>query len=218
MTVTVYVEGRSDRAALEAVLAKLLDEKRAMGVDIRFYEAPPTGDRKTILLTKIPVKALDILRNLPDSVVVVLPDLYPPNKGFPHRTPDEMRAGVMLRFAEAGAQKGLRDIDSLSSRFHVFCFKHEMEVLLLAARERLAEYLNCAKFVPDWTARAEDQNHDDPPSRVVERWFRTCGRRYDKVTDARAILTGADYRALADHCDQCFKPFVEFLESCGPAA
>lgn len=218
MTVTVYVEGRSDRLALEALLARLLEEKRAAGVDIRFYEAPPTGDRKAVLLTKLPLKGLDILRNLPDSVVVILPDLYPPNKGFPHRTPDEMRAGIMHRFVEAGTQKGLRDIGYLSSRFHVFCFKHEMEVLLLAARERFAAHLDCAKFSPDWAAQAEDQNHDDPPSRVVERWFKTCGRGYDKVTDARGILAGVDYQVLAQRCPQCFKPFVDFLESCGAAA
>jgi hypothetical protein len=217
MIVNVYVEGPSDSLALEALLAELLATKLQEGVCIRFIPVPPTGDRKTTLLTKMPLKALNILRNDPASKVALLPDLYPPNKGFDHKTERELQAGVKNIFSQAVASKGLGDVPGLADRFKVFCFKHEMEVLLLAAKPNLARYLACSGFSADWTEPVEDQNQDNPPSRVVERWFRQCGRTYDKTLDARAILQGVDYRAIARICPQCFKPFVEFLQSCGPA-
>jgi hypothetical protein len=217
MTVTVYVEGKSDCLALEALLGGLLGAKRDQGTCIQFFPTPPEGDRKKVLLTKMPLRALSILRNQPDSVVVLLPDLYPPNKGFPHATKEELLQGVANKFKEEAERKGLSDLPNLSSRFQVFCFKHDMEVLLLAARESLATYLDCSAFAPDWDSTVEDQDHGNPPSRVVARWFAQCGRRYDKTMDARAVLSGADYRVIAERCPQCFKPFVAFLESCGAA-
>jgi hypothetical protein len=126
--------------------------------------------------------------------------------------------GVQNKFNEEAARKGLSDLPNLSSRFQVFCFKHDMEVLLLAARENLAAYLNCPAFAPDWNNTVEDQNHDNPPSKIVGKWFAECGRRYDKTMDARAILSSADYRTIAQRCPQCFKPFVEFLEGCAGRA
>lgn len=217
MIVNVYVEGQSDKLALEALLAGLLAEKLQEGVSIRFIPAPPTGDRKVVLLTKMPIKALNILRNQPDSRVALLPDLFPSNKGFTHKTEQELRAGIMNVFSHAVTSKNLADIPNLDHRFKVFCFKHDMEVLLLAAKENLAAHLACSKFSPDWVEPVEEQNQDNPPSKVVARWFSLCGRTYDKTMDARTILEDVDYRAIAGRCPQCFAPFVEFLESCGPA-
>lgn len=218
MNVIAYVEGKSDCLALEALLADLLAAKRQQGVNISFYPAPPEGDRKTVLLTKVPLRALNILRNQPQSVVVLLPDLSPPNKGFPHVSQQELLHGITARFQAEVERKGLSNLPDLSRRFRAFCFKHDMEVLLLAAGERLAEYLACSGFAPDWTADVEEQNQDDPPSKVVARWFARCGRRYHKTLDAREVLRGADYRLVAQACPQCFQPFVDFLESCGAAA
>ena len=96
MKVIVYVEGKSDRLGMETLLRPLVEEKRQQGVDIQFYETP-NGDRKTSVLTKVPIKAVNILRNVPDSVVVALPDLYPRNKGFLHETVDELVEGVTAR-------------------------------------------------------------------------------------------------------------------------
>ena len=42
--VIVYVEGRSDRLAMEVLLKPLLQQKIQKGVAIRFFEAPK-GDR-----------------------------------------------------------------------------------------------------------------------------------------------------------------------------
>ena len=96
MKVIVYVEGKSDRLGMETLLRPLVEEKRQQGVDIQFYETP-NGDRKTAVLRKVPKKAVNTLRNLPHSVVVALPDLYPRNKGFPHETVDELVEGVTAR-------------------------------------------------------------------------------------------------------------------------
>ncbi|NLX02489.1 MAG: hypothetical protein GXY40_08165 [Syntrophomonadaceae bacterium] len=39
---------------------------------------------------KVPAKAVNILLNEPQTIVVALPDLYPKNKGFAHETADEL--------------------------------------------------------------------------------------------------------------------------------
>ncbi|MBI5522341.1 MAG: DUF4276 family protein [Desulfarculus sp.] len=218
MNVIVYVEGKSDCLALESLFFDLLTAKQEQGVSIRFYPAPPEGDRKTVLLTKGPRRALNILRNQPESVVALVPDLSPSNKGFPHASKQELLQGIADIFKAEVERKGLSNLPDLSRRFQVFCFKHDMEVLLLAARERLAEYLACSGFAPDWAENVEEQNQDDPPSKVVARWFEKCGRRYNKTLDAREILRGADYRLVAERCPDCFQPLVAFLESCGARA
>jgi hypothetical protein len=83
MKVVVYVEGPSDKAAMNSLLAPLLETKKNQGVAIDFFESP-TGDKKKTLLTKVPKRAANILFNNPHAVVVIMPDLYPKNKGFPH--------------------------------------------------------------------------------------------------------------------------------------
>ena len=49
--VLVYVEGPSDKAALNALLGALIEQKNAEGVSISFFEAP-SADRKDSVLTK----------------------------------------------------------------------------------------------------------------------------------------------------------------------
>ena len=45
MRVIVYVEGPSDKAAMNALLEPLLEQKRQEGISIEFFETP-AGDRK----------------------------------------------------------------------------------------------------------------------------------------------------------------------------
>lgn len=82
MKVIVFVEGPSDKSALQALLRPLIELKRQEGVAIEFFDSP-SGDKKETLLVKVPRKAVNILRNEPDSFVVAMPDLYPKNKAFP---------------------------------------------------------------------------------------------------------------------------------------
>lgn len=208
--VCVYVEGPSDRLAMEALLGPLLDNARQRGVIISFYE-PAEGDRKKVLLTKVPVKAANMLINDPTIVVAVVPDLYPRNKGFPHETFEQLQAGIMERFRDAVARKGGGGDASLESRMRVFCFKHDLEALLLACPDALARRIGAGRLQCDWSIPVENQNHGRPSKRVVEDLFRGHGKRYRDTADAPMTLRGQDYVAVADACPQCFRPFVHWL-------
>lgn len=60
---------------------------------------------------------------------------------------------------------------------------------------------------------AEEQDHEQPPKRIIENLFKQHNMRYKDTADAPAILGDCEYQALALRCPQCFKPFVDFLES-----
>lgn len=210
--VVVYVEGPSDKAAMEALLAPILADKQARGTAIQFFEAP-SGDRKKTLLTKIPIKAVNILMSQMSVAVVAVPDLYPKNKAFPHETFAELERGIIENFYQAANRKGVSDPQRLGERFKVFCFKHDLEALLLASRESLKARLEAPELKITWTLPVEDQNHDKPPKRVVEALFEQHGQRYKETVDAPMILQGSHYQKVAEECQQCFKPFVSFLES-----
>ena len=149
MIVKIFVEGKSDKKAMEELLAPLIYDKNNLGVGINFYTAK-TGDAKKFLLLTVPKLAVDIICNQPDVIVAVLPDLYPKNKGFPHETFAEMKAGIMERFSRALKAKDLADDSRFRERFKVFCFQHDLEVLILAAEEQLKKYLEVDDFKISW--------------------------------------------------------------------
>lgn len=214
MRVVVYVEGPSDRLAMEALLAGLIEKRRADGVSIEFSAIGSRyGDCKSALVTKIPRRAVDILRNTSDTVAIV-PDLYPRNKGFPHETAEELIAGLNEAFRTALRDKGVDDA-RMNERFRAFCFKHDLEALLLACPALVQSRLGAQKLNCSWRTPVEDQNQDKPPKVVVESLFREHGRRYANTVDAPLILAQARYQDVARCCPQWFKPFVEFLETCG---
>lgn len=209
-SVIVYVEGPSDQFAMEELLAGLLDQLLMSGVRVKFV--PLEG--KKPLMVKAPQKAVNILRSQPDSIVVALPDLYPPNVGGEHRTVAELRQVLRAEFLRgwARARKGVED-RRIASRFKVFCFKHDLEALLLAAAPQLAERLGRESLPCTWITPVEDQNHHHPPKRVVEQLFQKHEERYRDTLDAPLILGAAHYPDIVRACPQCFGPFVDFLHS-----
>ena len=215
MRVIVYVEGPSDKASMNMLLRSLIEKKRQEGIEIDFFESP-SGDKKRTLLLKAPVKAANILSNDPQAIVAIVPDLYPKNKGFQHETTDELKLGVESVFHKALTGKRLKDDERVRSRFFVFCFKHDLEALILASKEGLENRLGIRIIVPTWIDPVENQNHDNPPKRVVEKLFRDSNKRYVDTVDAPIILGMMEYSTLAERCPQCFKPFVEFLEELHP--
>lgn len=210
MKVVVYVEGPSDRAAMLALLDPLLKQKRQEGVSIDFFESRE-GDKKASVLTKVPKRAAIIIRNDLSSIVVAMPDLYPKNKSFPHTTFEELRVGMMRNFEEALQSRGRKTDTRLRERFRVFCFKYDLEALILAAEEALRERLGVTALARRWRVPVEDQNHNCPPKRIVQELFEKCGKRYQGTVDAPLILAASRYQEIADRCPQCFKPFVQFL-------
>ena len=214
--VIVYVEGPSDKLAMEALLEPLLKQKRQAGVIIKFFEAPK-GDKKESILMKVPRTAVNIVRHCPDSIVVAMPDLYPKNKGFKHKTFDELEAGILERFDKALQDSTFEDKIRPKERFKVFCFKHDLEALILASEEALKSQLGVSHLKVPWQQTpVEDLDHDHPPKKIVEELFRKHGKRYKNTVHARSILEKSDYRNIAEKCSQCFKPFVEFLTELQP--
>ena len=208
MRVIVYVEGPSDQLAMQELLAPLLFQLQAKGTAVAFI---PTGNKGRLMATT-PRKAANILRNDPQTVVVAMPDLYPGNVGHPHRSPDELRDVLKEQFARTLRVKGTNDA-RLRARFKVFCFKHDLEALILAAEDELRERLGSPVLQRSWVIPVEDQDMDTPPKRIVEGLFRQYKDSYHDTVDAPLILGAAGYRAIADACPQCFAPFVAFLES-----
>jgi Domain of unknown function (DUF4276) len=203
--VVVYVEGPGDRACLETLLHPLIEAKVADGISIRFV--PMTrGDRKSELLHNTPMKAANAILNDPEIVIVILPDLYPPNKVFPHTTCEAMQGGTMTAFRVAVARKHAWD-ERFLQRFHVFCMIHDLEVLLLAAEEALLAEAGWAEA--PWTRPPEEQNHHQPPKRIVEALI----PGYESTVDGPRILANVDYRTIAGRCPNGFGRFVQFLES-----
>lgn len=210
MNVIVYVEGPSDKLAMQTLLQPLIDRKLGEGISIEFFPAP-SGDAKESVLTKVPKRAVNILSNQPDSIVIAMPDLYPKNKAFPHACFAEMESGIAANFNRALREKHIDD-QRVRDRFRVFCFKHDLEALLLALPEELARQLG-ASINSTWAQPVEDQNHGRPPKRIVEELYRSHGRRYKDTVDAPLVLNAARYQTVAERCSQCFKPFVDYLES-----
>ncbi len=153
-----------------------------------------------------------MLLNVPDAVVAIVPDLTPPNKGFPHDSADELIAGIYQRFDRVLSEKGISDT-RVRDRFRAFCFKYEFEVLLLAAEEQLCAFVGCDASACHWTRTPEDHNHGDPPKDVVIRLFRTQNRHFQPILSAAEILGRADYKQIEQTCPQHFAPFAQWLES-----
>jgi len=209
--VLVYVEGPSDKAALNVLLNPLIEEKSRNGTAIYFFETP-AGDRKESLLSKVPLKAANILVNDPSAVVVVLPDLFPYNKCFRHENVNELMQGVQDRFLHALVSRAGENSSIYQDRFKVFCFKHDMEVLLLASTDALKKYLGATRL-PDWKTPFEEINNAKPPKTIITDLFIKHGKRYKDTVDAPLVLQSVSYQELTEKCFQCFKPFIDFLHT-----
>ncbi|GFK93328.1 hypothetical protein NNJEOMEG_01160 [Fundidesulfovibrio magnetotacticus] len=208
----VYLEGPSDKAAMEALFKPLIATKYAEGASITFHASREGHGKKNVVL-HVPRKAAEFVLNNPHAVVAAVPDLYPPNQGFPHRTAGELQEGMVALFKRHCDRMRPKQWNEYRDRFRVFCFKHDFEALLLACPDALRAHLGLERLDTAWTLPVEDQNHGHPPKRIVEELFEKCGRRYQGVADAPMILHGQNPRTLAEACPQCFKPFVDFLET-----
>lgn len=206
--VMVYVEGPSDKLAMQRLLSPILDQALRQGVKITFH---PFNGKKNLLMEG-PRRAADILASTPDTQVVILPDLYPKNQGGDHETLPELRRLLQNRFQECLKQKHCESADSLPERLHVHCFKYELEVLLLAAAEEVAAYLGGKEIKKDWKLPVEDQDHNNPPKNFLKKIFQDRDQWYRDTVDAPAILGQANLDRLKKECPQCFAPLVEFLE------
>ena len=203
--VFVYLEGPSDQNGMRKLLANAIEAALNIGNKVDFYQM----GGKDALLTKGPLRALNILRNKPNSWVFLVPDLYPQNMPFAHSTYEELKKELEKRF---GSELERKNCDErLKDRFLVHCFKYDLEVLLLASDQALMKRLETTKFTRTWTNPVEDQDHHRPPKRVVKDLFSDAGKKYKETADVSWILERSDYNDLQNKCPQNFKPFLKDL-------
>jgi len=203
--VFVYVEGPSDQLGMRELLADVMERAAGNGNKVDFY--PLNG--KEPLLNKGPKKAINILRNRPNSYVFLVPDLYPRNKPFTHSSYDELKDELEKRFKKDLQRKNCDE--RLAERFFVHCFKYDFETLILASEKALLNRLEKQRFSQSWTNPVEDQDHGKPPKRIVEALFRDADMKYKDTADAPWILSRSNYREIVKECPQNFKPFLEDL-------
>lgn len=201
--VIVYVEGPSDQLSMQELFADVMEIATQQGKRIGFF--PMNG--KEPLLNQGPIKAINILRNKPDSHVFLVPDLYPMNKPFAHTTFAELKESLLHTFKKEMRRKGCDD--RMITRFFVHCFKYDLEALILASETPLLTRLEKNACTQSWVMPIENQNHHKPPKRIVESLFRDAGKKYKDTVDAPWIFKRSRYQDLIEKCPQCFKPFVE---------
>ncbi|PXF57192.1 MAG: hypothetical protein C4B58_10700 [Deltaproteobacteria bacterium] len=201
----VYLEGPSDQIGMRRLLSRPVEHALIKGNRVEFYFL----GGKEPLLNNGPKKAINILRNKPNSWVFLVPDLYPPNKPFAHSSYEELKSELEKRFVLELQTKQCNE--RLRDRFVVHCFKYDLEVLLLASDSLLMKRLGVRRFSRTWTNPVEDQDHHQPPKRIVEALFSDVGIKYKDTADAPWILERSDYNELKNKCPQNFKPFLEDL-------
>jgi hypothetical protein len=194
MKVWVYVEGEADRKALEALWESWRNRLRRAGHGIRIIAV----GNKSLLLRKIGARVARQLFDNDVDTVVGLPDLYPTRQyegtPFEHRSVEDLKNVQKREVLEALKETfGVRAerARQLLPRFYPSALKHDLEMLLLAARDQLREHLRTSDQLGGWRNPVEDQDQIHPPKRVVEDLFRTKSatrRAYRDTKDASAVL------------------------------
>jgi hypothetical protein len=188
MKVWVYVEGASDRLALEALWEKWRSRLKQRGWGIHVIPL----DDKSRFFRKIGPRAAQQLIADPQDLVVGMPDYYPnqPYNGTPYQHQDMGDLIVVQRqlVSDALRQRGA-DAEANCKRFFPSALKHDLEMLLLAACEQLRGHLDVSDQLGNWRHPVEDQNQQTPPKRIVEQlYLQKKHRRYRDTRDAAAVL------------------------------
>lgn len=194
MKAWVFVEGRSDVLGLESLWKSWRNRLR----EKRHGLAVIPLDTKSNLLKKLGHRAAEKLVGNDSDLVVGLPDLYPirafEGTDFAHTDASSLkqlqRSSVRSALVSTFQLSRTR-ADHCMTRFLPAVFKHDFEMLLLAAKDALRNALRTAERLGDWRVPVEDQNFARPPKRVIEDLFRTKSvsrRSYLETRDAPKIL------------------------------
>ena len=192
MKIWVFVEGESDRIALNALWAKWRQALQEIGWGIQIIPL----QNKSNFFKKIGHRAAEKLVNDDQDLAVGLPDMYPTKEyaatRYKHRDLAELSALQSKLVAEA-----LESVFRLSrerckpalGRFFPTAFKHDAEMLLLAAKEELRLVLGTTDKLGGWRHPVEEQNLEKPPKYVVEELFLTKRKlRYRDTVHTKSVL------------------------------
>lgn len=193
MKVWVYVEGPSDCNALNALWVRWRENLKNAGWGIQIKPIGNSGkSNKSKFFDKIGWRAIEKLEADSRNLVVGLPDFYPnqpyangPNKHDTWQELCDVQSRIVRRVLK---QEGFDE--SFMERFYPSALKHDLEMLLLAAREQLRSHLETRdQLVNRWRYPVEEQNQNQPPKRVVEELYLKYKKRaYRDTTDAPAVL------------------------------
>lgn len=202
MKVWVFVEGESDRIALNALWASWQTRLGKSGWGIQIH---PLED-KSRYFRKIGHRAAEKMVNDDQDLVIGLPDLYPNGEyshtEFKHDDLSELKS-VQTRLVRDALQTVFnlppKNAEATLARFFPSALKHDLEALLLAAVDELRQALGTRETLGKWRHPVEDQNQHKPPKYMVEDLFRTkkkcCYRDtrhakvvLEKVTDIKKLL------------------------------
>jgi hypothetical protein len=192
MKVWIFVEGESDRIALNTLWANWRASLRKVGWGIHIIPL----DDKSRFFRKIGHRAAEKLANSERDLVVGLPDLYP-NHEYVNSEYKHADLGELKTVQSTLVKRALADVFGLSStqshaaleRFLPTAFKHDAEMLLLAARDELRAVLGAPDALGNWRHPVEDQNQVKPPKYIVEELFHAKkGRKYRDTVHAKAVL------------------------------
>lgn len=221
MKVWIFVEGESDRIALNALWSKWRESLSKVGWGIQ----PIPLDNKSRFLRKIGYRAAEKLTNDENDLVIGLPDLYPNceyvHSEHKHDDLNELKV-VQTRLVKQYLAEVYHflppQIEAVLGRFYPTAFKYDAEMLLLAAIDELREFLGTRDALGNWRHPVEDQNQTRPPKYVVEELFQAKkGKRYRDTVDAKTILDKvADIKTLLYHNGnqlQCpvFKDLMDWI-------
>ncbi len=217
MKVWVFVEGVSDKLGLEALWASWQAQLRAMGWGIAVIPL----DNKANFLRKIGARAAEKLAANDQDIVVTLPDLHPTapfaNGDYQHSDANALKA-LQIRLVSLALQNNYRKVgraaESYIARLFASVFRHDFEMLLLAAVDALRNRLGTTERLGRWRTPVEDQNLDNPPKRIVEDLFLTKSRRRraDRDTiDAPAILRNVNDLSAILHTPSGARTCPEFV-------
>jgi len=146
--VWVFVEGESDRLALEALWGNWRHGLGSKGWGLRVVPI----DTKDKFLRKIGPRGAEKLKADADDLVVGLPDYYPnapyTDTDLKHETVEQLQdlqaAAVEAALIKIHSLQG-EGLRQALDRFRPSALKHDMEMLLLAAKEQLREVLRTSK-------------------------------------------------------------------------
>jgi hypothetical protein len=192
MKVFVYVEGPADSFALSSLWLQWKEQLQPAGWGIQII---PLTD-KSRFFRKIGQVAAEKLVNNDKDLVVGLPDLYPnanyEETEFRHGNVQELKdlqRHLVRQSLKEVYQLDDKDVGKKLDRFCPSALKHDLEMLLLAARAELRAFLGTPDTLGNWIKPVENQNQTRPPKYVVSDLFRTkAGRRYRDTVDASAVL------------------------------